>query len=160
MTLVRARQHREASQGCPIWAVHCMWDRRHGHVFTTCFLLGHPTSSAQPPPAGKPEHQLPFLRLFTPSQTALTQWDHWALTTHRTVRIARWLALVWRTPRTADCSLSLERKLSHVAIVFFRTRRRPGTKGACGITRGIRRTRNTTGPRPSEAKGARYANRK
>ena len=53
--LVRDRQHREARQGCPIWAVRCMWDRRHGHVFTTCFLAGHPTSSAQPPPAGKPE---------------------------------------------------------------------------------------------------------
>ena len=101
-----------------------MWDRRHGHVITTCFLAGHPTSSA-----GKPEHQLQFLRLFAP--LALTQGDHWALTAHRTMcalRVGWALAGPWfdgrHGLRTAVWVESAKRR--NVAI-FFSARRRPGT---------------------------------
>ena len=67
------------------------------------------------------------------------------------------LAFCWRAPRAVACSLSLERKTGKFGHTFFRAHRRPGTKGRVS-SRGFRRTRKTTGPRPSEAKGARYAN--
>ena len=43
-------------------------------------------------------------------------------------------AFCWRAPRAADCSPSLERKTEKFGHIFFRARRRPGTKaGACDI---------------------------
>ena len=68
-------------------------------------------------------------------------------------------AFCWRAPRAADCSLSLERKTGKCGHNVFRAHRRPRTKGRVAST-GLRRTRKTTGPRPSEAQGARCANRK
>ena len=56
-TLARARQHHEARQGCPIWALRCMWDRRHGHVPCVHHLFPRrpPDVQRPAPPAGKPE---------------------------------------------------------------------------------------------------------
>ena len=150
-TLVRrARKHREARQGCPIWAVRCMWDHRHGHVFTTCFVAGHPTSGAQPSPAGKPEHQLQFLRLFAPFRTALTQGDHWPLGPHNAphcARFARWLghgwALVLGLTGATDCGLKSESRAQNGlkwAYLFSRAPTARNTKGRV-TSRGLRRTR-------------------
>ena len=81
--------------GSPAWP--CVY-----HLFphaVSSQATRRPAPSPRQQVAGKPENQLPFLRSFAPSRTALTQGDHWALTTHRTVGALRagW-ALLWRAP--------------------------------------------------------------
>ena len=103
-------------------------------------------------------------RCFGRFRTALACRHKSALVTRQSTRALRsgW-AFCSRAPGASDCSLCFERKTGKSRHFFFRAHRRPGTKGIRGVwhwPRGLRRTRNPTGPRPSEAKEARYANRK